>query len=75
MICNHPELRPNSWDEPKPEPCEMIVCECGQNAYCPTCRFGYGSYPCKCGNKWKWDSLVEDGMERYKDIWEALAKE
>jgi len=47
-ICCHPELIPTQWNQPKPEPCEMITCECGQNAYCPVCGCGWGSVPCGC---------------------------
>ncbi len=49
QICYHPEIRPADWNQPKPEPAEMVfTCECGQNAYCPVCNFGYGTYPCEC---------------------------
>ena len=35
-ICYHPELRPTGWNQPKPEPCEMILtCDCGANQMCP----------------------------------------
>jgi|ERR1035437_585395 hypothetical protein len=48
-ICYHPELRPTDWNQPKPEPCEMLVtCECGANQMCPVCGYGFGSYPCPC---------------------------
>jgi hypothetical protein len=51
-ICYHPELRPTDWNQPKPEPCEMILtCECGANRICPVCGYGHGSYPCPCTTK------------------------
>jgi hypothetical protein len=52
-ICYHPELRPTDWNQPKPEPCEMILtCECGANQICPVCGYGFGSYPCPCTTKY-----------------------
>ena len=52
-ICYHPELRPTGWNQPKPEPCEMILtCECGANQMCPVCGYGFGSYPCPCTMKY-----------------------
>ena len=48
-ICYHPELRPTGWNQPKPEPCVMILtCDCGANQICPVCGYGFGSYPCPC---------------------------
>ena len=48
-ICYHPELRPTGWNQPKPEPCEMILtCDCGANQICPVCGYGFGNYPCPC---------------------------
>jgi len=48
-MCSHPELVPTRWNQPRPEPCRMVAhCECGENASCPVCGFGHGSYPCKC---------------------------
>ena len=52
-ICYHPELRPTDWNQPKPEPCEMILtCDCGANQICPVCGYGFGSYPCPCTMKY-----------------------
>jgi hypothetical protein len=52
-ICYHPELRPTDWNQPKPEPCEMILtCDCGANQMCPVCGYGFGSYPCPCTMKY-----------------------
>ena len=49
QICYHPEIRPMDWNQPKPKPAEMIfTCECGQNASCPVCGWGQGTYPCEC---------------------------
>ena len=47
-LCHHPELRPTHWNESKPEPCEMVGCECGENAVCPICGWGWGAAPCSC---------------------------
>lgn len=48
-ICYHPELMPTTWNQPRPEPCEMILtCECGANQICPVCGWGHCSYPCPC---------------------------
>ena len=48
-MCYHPELFPTTWDQPKPEPAEMIyLCDCGENYSCPICGWGAGSYPCSC---------------------------
>lgn len=47
-ICYHHNLVPTAWNQPKPEPAEMIGCECGQNMGCPVCGWGWGTYPCRC---------------------------
>ena len=49
QICYHPELIPTDWNQPRPEPCEMILtCDCGANQICPVCGWGHCSYPCPC---------------------------
>jgi hypothetical protein len=59
-ICYHPELRPTNWNQPKPEPCEMIVtCECGANQMCPVCGYGFGSYPCPCTTKYMKENPIQ----------------
>lgn len=47
--CNHPELLPTAFDQPKPAPAQIVYhCRCGENWACPVCRFGAGSWPCRC---------------------------
>jgi hypothetical protein len=59
-ICYHPELRPTDWNQPKPEPCEMILtCECGENQTCPVCGYGHGNYPCTCMREHKKENPVQ----------------
>jgi hypothetical protein len=50
-ICHHPTMRPTGWNQPKPEPCEVIACECGENYHCPVCGHGAGAWPCSCHRK------------------------
>lgn len=45
--CNHPELRPTRWNQPKPEPALMVGC-CEDNKICTVCGWGRASYPCRC---------------------------
>jgi len=40
-ICNHP-------DGIKP------LCNCGENAVCPHCGYGWGSSPCRCDSAKKY---------------------
>jgi hypothetical protein len=47
-LCHHPNLHPTQWNEPKPEPCEVHGCECGQNWCCPVCDTGSATYPHEC---------------------------
>jgi hypothetical protein len=46
--CNHMGY----WDPtkgPLPEPTQMIfLCDCGENAGCPICGYGWGNAPCSC---------------------------
>lgn len=49
-FCSHPLLHPTMWDQPRPEPVEMVGC-CDSNQTCPVCGFGWGSYPCECMRK------------------------
>jgi len=59
-ICYHPELRPTNWNQPKPEPCEMILtCDCGANQMCPVCGYGFGSYPCACMIKYMKENPIQ----------------
>ena len=52
-MCHHPELVPTAWNQPRPEPVEMVYsCECGENYCCPVCGWGVGSYPCLCMRTW-----------------------
>jgi len=45
-MCNHPEW---NWNEPKPEPAEMIyLCDCGENYSCPICGWGWAVWSCSC---------------------------
>jgi len=37
-VCDHPDLRPMFWDEPKPEPCEMSWMGKGTGWWCPVCK-------------------------------------
>jgi hypothetical protein len=63
-ICYHPELTPTAWNQPKPEPCEMILtCECGANQTCPVCGWGQGAYPCACMMKY----MKEHPIQFYPD--------
>lgn len=50
-VCNHPELIPTSWNQPRLAPAKMNCCACGQNATCPICGWGWGAYPCDCNRK------------------------
>ena len=63
-VCSHPELRPTHWDQPRPAPMKMVACDCGLNASCPICGYGWGAYPCNC-NKAAWSpkctTQFEDG--------------
>jgi len=47
-VCHHPHLYPTQWNQAKPEPCTMNTCQCGKNATCPVCGYGFGQYPCDC---------------------------
>ena len=59
-ICYHPELRPTGWNQPKPEPCEMILtCDCGANQMCPVCGYGFGNYPCPCTIKYMKENPIQ----------------
>lgn len=57
IICNHPELYPTQWNQPKPDPWHGFTCDCGMNWICPICGFGIGSYPCGC-------SKVRESLEK-----------
>jgi len=78
ITCNHPELYPTQWDQPKPEPWHGFTCDCGQNWICPVCGFGMGSCPCDCTrkiiNEKQHYMLLEESLLIYKDIWKELAK-
>ena len=52
-MCNHPELRPMNWDEPKPEPVRTVG-NCPIHDYvCPLCGFGVGCHPgCGCSERY-----------------------
>lgn len=47
-MCSHPMLVPTQWNQPKPEPAEMVGCACGMNMSCPVCGYGRGASPCDC---------------------------
>ena len=58
-------------------PAKMYRCECGGNANCPICGYGWGSSPCSCGNKISWethDFLMEKGFVENDALWKALAE-
>ena len=48
-MCSHPELMPNMWNQPKPEPARTVG-SCPIHDYgCPVCGFGVGcDPPCNC---------------------------
>jgi hypothetical protein len=46
--CDHPELIPTNWNQPKPPPYTGDTCDCGKNFCCPVCGHGFGCYPCDC---------------------------
>lgn len=73
-ICYHNFLVPTDWNQPKPEPCEMITCECGKNAGCPVCGWGWGQYPCDCGKKDVDEQAIDQVLDRHSDAWKELAK-
>ena len=80
-MCYHPELIPTAWNQPKPEPAEMVYfCKCGENYGCPVCGWGSATWPCSCMREWqakqKKDNLrvwYDDTSDRYAGAWEALA--
>jgi hypothetical protein len=76
LMCNHPALFPTAWNQPRPEPAEMVYdCECGENYSCPVCGWGAGTYPCSCMRREeRLRDWYEDISERYAGAWEALAK-
>jgi hypothetical protein len=41
-VCYHD--RASVWRKP----CMMHTCNCGMNAQCPVCGYGFGAYPCLC---------------------------
>ena len=68
-ICYHPELRPTDLNQPRPEPCEMIVtCECGANQMCPVCGCGFGTYPCPCTTKYMKENPIQIISDDYNKI-------
>ena len=71
-ICNHPEL--TMLGQLGSEPCEMITCECGQNASCPVCGFGWGGLPCGCSIRPEVSLMIDRILDDHADIWEELAK-
>ena len=73
-ICCHPELGPMAWELKRPEPCEMLTCECGQNATCPICGYGWGGLPCGCSRRAEVSKRIDRILGDYADIWEELAK-
>lgn len=78
ITCNHPELYPTQWNQPKPEPWQGFTCECGQNWICPICGWGMGSWPCDCNRKRINEKLHKELLEKSlvdnADIWSELAK-
>lgn len=79
-MCHHPELFPTAWNQPKPEPAEMIYsCECGENYSCPVCGWGAGKWPCSCMRERREErhelgAFYDEIIEQYAGAWEALAK-
>jgi len=74
-MCYHPELIPTAWNQPRPEPTEMVYsCECGENYHCPVCGFGAATYPCSCMRERGLRAWYEETSERYAGAWEILAK-
>ena len=80
-LCNHPELQPTDFNQEKPEPAEMITCECGKNATCPVCGFGWGNIPCDCRpmaaielTTTSWEKALDWALVEYAPIWERLAE-
>ena len=78
-MCNHPELIPTHWDQPRPEPTEMVYsCECGENYNCPICGWGAGVYPCSCMRARQAEQELRAWYGKigadYAEAWEALAK-
>ena len=73
-ICHHPFLVPTAWNQPRPEPCEVNACRCGQNWICPVCGYGQGSWPHDCSIP---DDLHEEllgcSLVENADVWEKLA--
>lgn len=47
-FCHHPELLPTQWEQKRPEPAQMVGCDCGMNMTCSVCGWGRGAIPCKC---------------------------
>ncbi len=75
VICDHPELVPTDWNQPRPEPAEMNTCRCGENAGCPTCGYGWGSIPCKCAredDEMVWAAWQQAGAEAFWNFEESL---
>lgn len=81
-ICNHPNLRPTAWNQPKPEPAEMVYsCECGENYSCPICGWGAGCWPCSCMRAHQAEekeqglrAYYDELSKRYAGAWTILAK-
>jgi hypothetical protein len=46
-VCHHPYEYGHNGAGARP-PAQMMVCDCGRNAICPVCGYGFGSLPCDC---------------------------
>jgi len=81
-MCNHPELIPTAWNQPKPEPAEMVYhCECGENYSCPVCGWGAAVWPCSCMKARQVEredhglrAYYDDISKRYSKAWRVLGK-
>ena len=81
-MCYHPNLLPTAWNQPKPEPAEMVYyCECGENYSCPVCGWGAATWPCSCMREWQAEHKKEglrhwydDTSASYAGAWKDLAK-
>lgn len=63
--CTHRMLRPIAWNQPKPLPCKMQICECGVNTWCHVCGHGSGSYPCRCPGgtpRWQYPKIGREAL-------------
>ena len=77
-MCHHPELVPTTWNQPRPEPVEMVYsCECGENYRCSVCGWGRGYYPGPCmrarGAERGLRAWYEETSEQYAGAWKTLA--